>query len=242
MDSPSPTPIEDRSSPNEPAQPAEAWEIHSETSLERFSVEDAVQCLDTFQDVFGALHPLPQLEKIRLSLPSLLRSAKRSLWSQPTTPGHCGLLEMLKIILGIALVAQTGGRTKLSDTLYRSVEPTLVSAVFQHSISHDFRALLLLVAMYHFSNEDLVLGSRAIMYAARTAVEEGLYRIEKLSVIVPDEKERQAIIRQLWSLFVLDRQFNFAAGLPHHLNDGDVDLPPPASPPPMLCRAILLMG
>ncbi|KIW95125.1 uncharacterized protein Z519_03709 [Cladophialophora bantiana CBS 173.52] len=223
IDSPSPTPIEERGCPNGPAQPVEAWEIHGETSLERFSVEDAVQCLDTFQDVFGVLHPLPQLEKIRSSLPSLLRSAKRSLWSQPTTPGHCGLLEMLKIILGIALVAQIGGRTKLSDTLYQSVEPTIVSAVFQHSISHDFRALLLLVAMYHFSNEDLVLGSRAIMYAARTAVEEGLYRIEKLSVIVPDEKERQAIIRQLWSLFVLDRQFNFAAGLPHHLNDSDVD-------------------
>ncbi|KIW31885.1 uncharacterized protein PV07_03473 [Cladophialophora immunda] len=227
IDSPSPPPIVGHGLPESVAQLADPWEAHSETSLEKFTLEDAVQCLDTFQAVFGVLHSVPQLEKIRQSLPSLLRSAKRSLWSRPTAPGHCGLLEMLKIILGIALVAQTGGRTKLSDTLYQSVEPTIVAAVFQRSISHDFRALLQLVAMYHFSNEDLVLGSRAIMYAARTAVEEGLYRMEKLMVIVPDEKERQVVIRQLWSLFVLDRQFNFAAGLPHHLNDGDVDLPAP---------------
>ncbi|OAP60836.1 hypothetical protein AYL99_05838 [Fonsecaea erecta] len=227
IDSPSPPLIPGCALAESVAQPAEAWEAHSETSLDNFTLEEAMQCLDTFQAVFGVLHSLPQLEKIRSSLPSLLRSTKRSLWSQPTTPGHCGLLEMLKIILGIALVAQNGGRTKLSDTLYQSVEPTIVAAVFQRTISHDFRALLLLVAIYHFGNEDLVLGSRAIMYAARTAIEEGLYRIEKLSVIIPNERERQAVIRQLWSLFVLDRQFNFAAGLPHHLNDNDVDLPTP---------------
>ncbi|KIW85814.1 hypothetical protein Z517_01206 [Fonsecaea pedrosoi CBS 271.37] len=226
-DSPSPPAIVAPAPSQSTAPPAEAWEAHGETSLEKFTLDDAVHCLDTFQAVFGVLHPQPHLEKIRLSLPSLLRSAKRSLWSRPTTPGHCGLLEMFKLILGIALVAQTGGRTTLSDTLYQSVEPTIAAAVFQRSISHDFRALLLLAAIFHFSNEDLVLGSRAIMYAARTAVEEGLYRIEKLSVLVPDEKERQAIIRQLWSLFVLDRQLNFAAGLPHHLGDSDVDLPPP---------------
>jgi hypothetical protein len=85
--------------------------------------------------------------------------------------------------------------------------------------------------MYHFTNDDLVLGARAIMYAARTAVEEGLYRIETLTAKVPDQKERQAVIRQLWSLFALDRQFNFAAGLPHHLNDRDVDLPAPVEAP-----------
>ena len=67
------------------------------------------------------------------------------------------------------------------------------------------------------------------MVAARTAVEEGLYRKEKLAARIPDERERQSVARVLWSLFVLDRQFNFAAGLPHHLGDNDVDLPLPVS-------------
>ena len=69
------------------------------------------------------------------------------------------------------------------------------------------------------------------MLAARTAVEEGLYHKEKLIAKVPEEQERQWIIRLLWSLFVLDRQLNFAAGLPHHLSDADVDLPQPVSVP-----------
>jgi hypothetical protein len=69
------------------------------------------------------------------------------------------------------------------------------------------------------------------MFAARTAVEEGLSRIERLTAKCPDEEERQSIIRQLWSLFVLDHQLNFAAGLPQHLQDDDVDLPRPVDAP-----------
>lgn len=67
------------------------------------------------------------------------------------------------------------------------------------------------------------------MLAARTAVEEGLYRKEKLAAEIPDQKEREAVVNLLWSLFVLDRQFNFAAGWPHQLSDSDVDLPAPVS-------------
>lgn len=67
------------------------------------------------------------------------------------------------------------------------------------------------------------------MVAARTAIEKGLYRKEKLAMIVPDLNERQEVINLLWSLLVLDRQFNFAAGLPHHIGDSDVDLPAPVS-------------
>ncbi|KIW67102.1 hypothetical protein PV04_06375 [Phialophora macrospora] len=214
-----------------PLQQSDASKLHAETSLEKFTVEDVFRCLDVFQNVYGVLHAIPQLEKIRANTPSLLRSAKRSIWSQACDPGRCGLLEMMKVILATALVAQAGTRSKLSETLYRSVEPCITACAFQHTVTYDFRTLLLLVAVYHFTNDDLVLGARAIMYAARTAVEEGLYRIETLTAKVPDQKERQAVIRQLWSLVVLDRQFNFAAGLPHHLNDRDVDLPAPIEAP-----------
>ncbi len=63
------------------------------------------------------------------------------------------------------------------------------------------------------------------MLAARTAIEEGLFHHDKLVATIEDKDERQAIVRLLWSLFVLDRQFNYAAGLPHQLSDEDVDLP-----------------
>lgn len=68
------------------------------------------------------------------------------------------------------------------------------------------------------------------MFAARTAVEQGLYRKEKLTASIPDQQQRESTIRLLWGLLVLDRQFNFAAGLPHHLSESDIDLPLPVSP------------
>ena len=138
---------------------------------------------------------------------------------------------MMKIILATALVAQAGHRTPLSDALYQTVLPIITASAFQHTITFDFRTLLLLIAMYHFANEDLILGARASILAARTAIEQGLYRIETLTSIVPDQKERQVIIRQLRSLFALERQFNFAASLPQHINEGDVDLTPPIDAP-----------
>lgn len=68
------------------------------------------------------------------------------------------------------------------------------------------------------------------MIAVRTATEEGLYHREKLRTMSLEDDERQSVTRLLWSLFVLDRQFNFSAGLPLHLNEEDVDLPQPVSP------------
>lgn len=67
------------------------------------------------------------------------------------------------------------------------------------------------------------------MFAARTAVEEGLYRSDKLMARIPDQEDQKTVICCLWSLFVLDRQFNFTAGLPYQLGDSDIDLPAPAS-------------
>jgi hypothetical protein len=157
--SPSPQSIEDNQLPYASSQ-ADPSDIQQEISLEKFTVEDILRCLDTFQDVFGILHRIPQLDQIRANAPSILRSAKRSvrlcihnmsrpwgsvlclitlfadphillqrfisclgmpvnflivlqIWSQPVAPGTCSLLEMTKIILATALVAQTGTRTRL---------------------------------------------------------------------------------------------------------------------------------
>ena len=69
------------------------------------------------------------------------------------------------------------------------------------------------------------------MIASRSAVEEGLYRKETLSSKYPSQSERTPIINLLWSIFCLDMQFNYAAGLPNLLNEDDVDLPPPVDAP-----------
>ena len=82
-------------------------------------------------------------------------------------------------------------------------------------------------ALYHFTCEELALGTRALLIASRTAMEEGLYRKEKLRAVYPEDTEQKSVANLLWSIFSLDFQFNYAAGLPSMINDRDIDLPPP---------------
>jgi hypothetical protein len=113
--------------------------------LEKLSVEDVGECLDTFENIFGVLHSLHHLSRIRLQASSLLRIVKRSLSSQQLKAGRCGLLEVFKIVLAVALAAVAGGPTALSNALYQSIAPMLGAASVARTISHDFRSLLLLV-------------------------------------------------------------------------------------------------
>lgn len=133
-----------------PPRNIEKSRLEDEASLNHWQVDDILDCLDVFHRSYAVLHAIPQLERIRLCAPSLLRSVKRSLWSQPTSPGRCGLLEMMKIIMATALVAQTGSKTTLSEALYQSVEPIINRSFFQSTISYDFRTLLFLVVRARF--------------------------------------------------------------------------------------------
>ena len=68
------------------------------------------------------------------------------------------------------------------------------------------------------------------MLAERTALEEGLYQRARLQSKYSSEETQRPLINLLWSLFALDRQFNYAAGLPSTLDENDIDLPRPVSP------------
>ena len=59
------------------------------------------------------------------------------------------------------------------------------------------------------------------------ALESGVYRREVLARSFPDPAEHRQVLKILWSIFVFDRQFSFATGLPHCLRERDVDLPVP---------------
>ena len=117
---------------------------HSE-SIANLKLESAESCIDTFQAVFDVLHPIPTLKNIRSQAAQLLRTTKRSLRSQRTTAGDCGLVEMFKIVVAIGMVCNRGSSTPLSLALYQSLEPLIGYAVFAKTISHDFRILLVLV-------------------------------------------------------------------------------------------------
>lgn len=128
-----------------------------QVSIGSLTLEDAESCIDTFQAVFDVLHPIPTLANIRGQAAQLLRATRRSLRSQPTRAGDCGLVEMFKIVVAIGMVCNHGSSTPLSRALYQSLEPLIGDAVFARTISHDFRTLLLLIVsrvLYEFSATD----------------------------------------------------------------------------------------
>lgn len=114
-------------------------------SMDAFDAAKVSDCIQTFQDVFGVLHPIPCLNNIQAQSSHLLRAAQRSLWSVSGNSGACGLNEMFKMIIAIAEVCNEGSQTPLSRTLYQSIEPVLNNAAFSRTVTHEFRILLLLV-------------------------------------------------------------------------------------------------
>lgn len=85
--------------------------------------------------------------------------------------------------------------------------------------------LLIAVSVYHFFCGDHRMASRIIAIAARLSLEAGRYRKEALFALFPEQEEMLHALKVMWSIFVLDRQFSFATGLPQCLRENDVDLP-----------------
>jgi hypothetical protein len=73
--------------------------------------------------------------------------------------------------------------------------------------------------------EDCRLASRLITIASRLIIEAGLHRKQILLHRFPENRERRKVITVLYTSIILDRQLNFAAGLPFTLKDTDIDIP-----------------
>lgn len=116
--------------------------------MEALNTTQVSDYIDTFQNVFGVLHPISYLSDVQAQSPHLLRAVKRSLWSEQKASGTCGLNEMFKMVIAVAEVCKAGSPTPLSRALYQSVEPILDSAAFAHTVTHEFRILLLLVVSH----------------------------------------------------------------------------------------------
>jgi hypothetical protein len=67
----------------------------------------------------------------------------------------------------------------------------------------------------------------------RIALELGLHRRSTFSRPICDDQNLVKVINAFWSVYVLDRQWSFASGLPISLQNMDIDpdLPEPVSYP-----------
>jgi hypothetical protein len=111
------------------------------------SLDTIERYVETFQSVFGVLHPLSIVENFRGQIRELHRVLTRSFRSYPTVAGKCGNLEMFKVVIAISMVCEAGNETQLSRALYDSVEPIINALPFARTVSHEFRLLLVLAVL-----------------------------------------------------------------------------------------------
>lgn len=67
------------------------------------------------------------------------------------------------------------------------------------------------------------------------SIELGLHRRDSFFKVVTDERERIAITKLFWSIYVLDRRWSFGTGMPFAIQDSDID---PSLPEPV-CNFLL---
>lgn len=68
--------------------------------------------------------------------------------------------------------------------------------------------------MYHFFCDDIRVAWRMVSIAGRAAIELGLHRQETIVQHLPSGSDRAEITRMISSIYVLDRLWSCAAGLP----------------------------
>lgn len=70
------------------------------------------------------------------------------------------------------------------------------------------------------------------------SIELGLHRRDSFFKVVTDERERVAVTKLFWSIYVLDRRWSFGTGMPFAIQDSDID---PSLPEPVCNFLICLM-
>ncbi|KAF2996659.1 hypothetical protein E8E13_003755 [Curvularia kusanoi] len=228
-----PTP---RDSPPFPGQMVPAAPMHADKDpIWSISKKEALRMIHVWYEEQGAMYPFLDIDKVLRyaeMLFTFVEAAARSGLMQGAMPGADGIYDdqtnILKLILAITLLMESGGKDALSEKLFENVqkvaERSLMEPVSLHSIS-----LLALTGMYYFTRDDEGLAWRMSGVASRQCVELGLHRRETYATLFPDPEEQSLAIRVFWSVYVLDRRWSLGTGMPFALQDTDLDdnLPKP---------------
>ena len=148
-------------------------------------------------------------------------------------------IQVLKLVLATALVAEGGDSGRLGKRLAEIVIKNFGSRLDVFDIDLKEILIVTLISFYYNWIDNDVLAWRFIGFATRGILEMGLHRREtwdKRSGAFPGEIDRTWALRMFWCIYVLDRRWSFATGLPLAFrdNDLDADLPLPTSLSPYL--------
>ncbi|KAL9101221.1 MAG: hypothetical protein Q9163_003503 [Psora crenata] len=214
--------------------------------LWQLSKDDAIRLCKVYEEEMGMMYPMLDIERIISHADvmfNFIESAARTGLTNRDMARADSLesndINILKMVLASALMVEEGGESPLGRAIYESCRKAFESKV---TGPVDIKGLILLVvvAEYHFQQDEEVQAYRIIGLATRLSLEMGLHRRSSLLKLFADEEERSWAIKLFWSIYVLDRRWSFGTGMPFALQDADIDpaLPEPDASTPYLIAMI----
>ncbi|KAJ5683370.1 Casein kinase II regulatory subunit [Penicillium macrosclerotiorum] len=211
-------------------------------------LQDALRLLQVYEDNVGVMYPCVDLESVRAYVHEYYRSHASILIESSElstqTPSDQDWffardIQVLKIILAIALVAESHGRSECAAQLANSVEDIFASRFKVAEVDMKEILIMTLLSIFHSYRDDEVISWRLTRIATSACMELGLHRQEtwqRTGGVFPGELAWTWAVRLYWCIYVLDRKWSFGSGLPFGIQDTDMDvnLPEPDQSSPYL--------
>ncbi|KAF7860778.1 hypothetical protein EAF04_008296 [Stromatinia cepivora] len=204
--------------------------------------EEMIRLCRVYEEEMGLMYPVLDIEELithGCNLFDFIDAAVRN--GLATSNNNQGINDinsyMLKTVMAISMIVEGSGQSDLAFRLFESVREPADRALHDEFVEVKSLPFLVLVAIYHFHCDEEALAWRIIGQVARMSIELGLHRRDSFfKVVIDDERERMAITKLFWSIYVLDRRWSFGTGMPFALQDSDIDpnLPEPDGTVPYL--------
>ncbi|CRL22453.1 Fungal transcriptional regulatory protein, N-terminal [Penicillium camemberti] len=211
--------------------------------LRSLGADETLRLVQVYEDTVGVMYPCVDLDGVRAYVLEFYRSHDSSsvLTQRASDQDWFSArdVQVLKILLAIALLVESHGRSERAAQLADSVEDRFASRMKIAEVDMKEILILTLLSIFHSYRDDEVIAGRLINMAVRGSTELGLHRQEtwqKTGGVFPGELEWTWASRLFWCIYVLDRKCAFGTGLPFSIQDSDIDtnLPEPGHSTPYL--------
>ncbi|KAL5048601.1 hypothetical protein BDW71DRAFT_15218 [Aspergillus fruticulosus] len=218
-------------------------EAMSNDPLGSLGKEEALRLVTVYENNVGVMYPCIDLDSVRGYVHDYYKDGNRL---GPTPPGITDQdwffardVEVLKILLATALLAESHGRSERAALLADSVEDRFATRLKIPEVDMKELLILTLLSIFHSYRDDEVISWRLIGMAVRGSMQLGLHRQEtwlRTGGVFPGELQWTFASRLFWCIYVLDRKWSFGTGLPFAIQDSDMDtnLPEPGAATPYL--------
>jgi hypothetical protein len=199
--------------------------------LLEFDKDEMVRLCHFHEDEIGIMYPVLDVQTV-ISHAKHIAPFLDTLRSQarPTGLINDEKTLQLKMVMCCALVTESHGHNDKAIRLYESMEAVVNRKLMSDPSDVANLPLLCLLAGYRFLSNDEILAWRVMGQVFRLCLELGIHQQRGLAKI-QDDTERRNALNSFWSAYVLDRRWAFGTGLPHCVQDDDIDprLPLPVS-------------